>query len=88
MPLFYSEWCDKHGFDYTDQAHRAAWHAYCEAEMRKPLPKSFPTLSGTITRTWMDDRAAELRRRSYKRLYRIIWPSQPLKIVRFSIASR
>jgi len=30
----------------------------------------------------MQDRAEELRRRSYRRFYRIIWPSQPLRIVR------
>jgi hypothetical protein len=29
MALFYSEWCDKHGFDYTCEARRAAWQAYC-----------------------------------------------------------
>jgi hypothetical protein len=87
VPLFYSEWCDKHGYDYTDEAHRAAWEAYCKAEMRQPQPKIFPTLSGRITGTWMDDRAEGLRRRSYRRLYRILWPRQPLRIVRYSVAS-
>jgi hypothetical protein len=35
----------------------------------------------------MDDRAVELRRRSYGRLLRILWPRQPLQIVRYSVAS-
>ena len=82
MALFYSEWCDKHGFDYTNDAHRAAWEAYCEAELRKPLSMPSPSISGRITRTWRDDRVEELHRRSYGRVLRIIWPRQPLRIVR------
>ena len=88
MSLFYTEWCDKHGFDYADPDARIGWKRYSQEEMRRPQPKPTPYLSGQITRTWMDARADELRRRSYQRLYRIIWPTQPLKIVRFSVASQ
>jgi hypothetical protein len=79
--LFYSEWCDQRGLDYTDDANRAAYEAYCKAEMDKLQPVPIPTLSGKITQTWMDDRAEELRRRSYGRPLRVIWPKQPLRIV-------
>jgi len=82
MVMSLTEWCDHHGFDYFDEDRRAAWQHYVEAEMCKPQPIPIAKLSGRITRTWVDDRADELRRRSYRRLWRVIWTSQPLRIVR------
>ena len=35
-----------------------------------------------LTRTWKDDRAVQLRRRGYGVLLRIIFPREPLRIVR------
>ena len=47
-------------------------------------PASVGRMSGCITRTWMDDRAEELRRRrrALHNCYRIIFPRNPLRIVR------
>jgi hypothetical protein len=41
-------------------------------------------VDGTITRTWMRDREAELamRQRLYRRFGRVLWPKQPLPILR------
>lgn len=48
-----------------------------------PLSK----LSGRILRTWMEDRAEELRRRERGKFWRIIFPRQPLRIVRARLDS-
>jgi hypothetical protein len=81
MALGYVEWCHENGFDYNKVDHHEAWHRYMDAELREPAPTSTGRLSGRITRTWMQDREAELRRRSYQRHWQIIWPRQPLRIV-------
>jgi hypothetical protein len=49
--------------------------------MRALRRTAIQKLSGEITRTWMDDRADELQRRSYRTFYRIVWPP-PIRIVR------
>jgi hypothetical protein len=77
MALFYFEWCHENGLDYDKQESRDAWRRYVDAEMRQPRPTPMPRLSGRITRTWMQDREAELWRRGK----RIIWPRHPLRIV-------
>jgi len=37
---------------------------------------------GNLPRTWKDDRRGELRRRGYCVLMRIIFPREPLRVVR------
>jgi hypothetical protein len=91
MTLFYDEFCKKNGWSYSDDpkieaSRRAAWSAYNEAIMRRTENTVQQPFSGRITRTWMDDRAEELRRRSYRRLYWIIFPRQPLRIVRAEVS--
>jgi hypothetical protein len=97
MALAYVEWCDKNGFDYNQQDSRDAWHRYMDAEAERstgcarrrdvvvaaiePAPISTGRLSGRITMTWQQERQAELRRRSYQRHWRIIWPSHPLRLI-------
>jgi hypothetical protein len=79
MALDYVEWCHQNGFDYEKQESRDAWHRYTDAEMRKPMPPIVTRpLSGRITRTWMQDREAELWRRGR----RIIWPRHTLRTAR------
>jgi len=80
--LFYSEWCDQRGLDYTDEANRVAYEASCKAEADRPQTKPNPAVSCSMTRTWMDDRAEELRRLSYRIFYKLIFPP-PIPIVTF-----
>jgi hypothetical protein len=73
--LSYTEWCDHHHFPYdNDPDRRAAWKQFCENEERRPQPTPTRGLDGTITRTWIQDRQAELNRRSYRVFYRLIFP--------------
>ena len=80
MPLDYVAWCHKNGFDYNKVDHHDAWHRYVDAEMRQPHPTPLPGLNGRITRTWMQDREAELRRRSHG-FMRVIWPRHALRLI-------
>ena len=78
MALSYTEWCIKYHYDFYDEEQRAEWEEYCREEIRRPRPTPMPRLSGRITRTWMQDREAELWRRGK----RIILPCHPLRIVK------
>lgn len=82
VSVSYTEWCDERRFPYDDEERKLLWKKWCEEEIkrRKPAPKT--EHNWFITRTWMQDRADELRRRSYRIHYRVIWPKHPLRIVR------
>jgi hypothetical protein len=52
---------------------RASW---------QDLPATGGSLGGRITTTWMQEREAELRRRSGRILYRIVFPRTRIPILR------
>ena len=81
--MFFTEFCDARGYDYFDPVARELWERH-EREQSVPCPpvKFGGARLGDLKRTWKNNRADELRRRGYGVRLRIVFPRQPLRIVR------
>jgi hypothetical protein len=80
--MFYTEWCDERGLPYDNEEQKLAWERWCEEEAKKRCPTLLPCLDYYyITRTWMQDREEELRRRSRGKWHRIIFPKAKIPIL-------